>query len=301
MISNKIKALLAITLSTSIIGLSYVFIKTGVKSNLPLDLLSDRLTIAAILLLILRQLHCIRINKISNKQRKRIISLSLLYPIGFFSFQILGIRLIPASEASLIYTILPVVSLLISAIILKEKTTFSQKIGVALSVGGVLYIALQSSNNITPDYWGYFFIFCSLLFIAFYFVFLKKIVQEVSVITTTYYILLYGALITNIINLCIYIVSGNTLVPYFQRFSDLNYIYIILFLGILSTLMTSLFTNYSLRHLPVSLVGAFNNLSPIIGVFAGIFILHENLYSYYIYGGIIVLIGITMSTTINKK
>lgn len=137
MIPTKIKALLAVTLSTSVIGFSYVCIKTGVKSNFPLDLLSDRLAISAILLLILRLFHCIKIDRISNKQKRKIISLSLLYPIGFFGFQILGIRLIPASEASLIYTLLPVVTLLISEIILKEKTTFLQKMGVSLSVGGV--------------------------------------------------------------------------------------------------------------------------------------------------------------------
>ena len=298
---DKVKALFAITLSTIIIGLSYVFVKVGVKSASPLDLLSDRLAIAGILLFILRYSRFLKINKVTKREKMKIIGFSLLYPIGFFTFQILGIMLIPASEASIVYATLPIFTLLISAIVLKEKTTLHQKAGIVLSVGGVFYITLQSSGNLTSNYWGYLFILCSLLLIVFYYIFLKKNLQRASVVTITYYLLLYSAFLIGIINIFRWIIAGMEMTAYFQRFTDPGYICAILFLGILSTFMTSFLTNYSLSHLSVNLVGVFNNLSPIIGLFAGVFFLHESLYDYYLYGGIAVLIGITISSTVANK
>ncbi|MDH6310549.1 drug/metabolite transporter (DMT)-like permease [Dysgonomonas sp. PFB1-18] len=229
-----------------------------------------------------------------------LIELSLLYPIGFFAFQIFGILIIPTSEASIIYASLPIFTLLASSVILKEKTILHQKIGTVLSVAGIVYIVLQSFDHLSTNYLGYFFILCSLLSVVFYSIFLKKILEKTPSITATYYLLLYAALIVNVANIGNHIGEGN-IASYLERFSTADYVYVILYLGILSTLVTSFFTNYSLKYLPASLVGVFNNLSPVIGLFAGVIILHENLYNYYIYGGLLVLVGIAMSTITKNK
>ncbi|MDH6310543.1 drug/metabolite transporter (DMT)-like permease [Dysgonomonas sp. PFB1-18] len=85
---NKIKALLAIVLSTTIIGLSYVFIKNGLKWGSPLDLLSDRLAISGLLLLIFRYSGFIKIDKIDRNVKYKLIGVSSSFPtkptLGFF-------------------------------------------------------------------------------------------------------------------------------------------------------------------------------------------------------------------------
>ena len=173
---DKIKALLAIFLTTLIVGLSFVFVKMGLKYSTPVDLLADRLLVAFVVICLLRSFGAVKIGKIAKKQKIGLLGLSFLYPTGFFALQISGIEIIPATEASTIYALLPIFTLIGSAILLKEKTSLLQKSGALLSVLGVLYITFQSSINISMNYWGYFLIFSSLFAIVLYFILLKKTV-----------------------------------------------------------------------------------------------------------------------------
>ncbi len=292
---DKIKALLAIFLTTLIIGLSYVFVKMGLTFSTPIDLLADRLLVAFVVIYTLRLSGVVKIQNVTKKQKLELLAISFLYPTGFFALQISGIKIIPATEAAIIYALLPIFTLIASAALLKEKTTFLQKTGAVLSVAGVLFITFQSSVTISMNYWGYFLIFSSLISIVMYFVVLKRTLQNISTITVTFYILLYGMLIVNVINLFICISSGNTS-GFLQRFSIFDYWYVLFYLGVLSTFVTSFLTNFSLKHLPASVVGVFNNFSPVIGLFAGVLILKETLFSHYIYGGVVVLAGLFMSS-----
>lgn len=292
---DKIKALLAIFLTTLIVGLSFVFVKMGLKYSTPVDLLADRLLVAFVVICLLRSFGAVKIGKIAKKQKIGLLGLSFLYPTGFFALQISGIEIIPATEASIIYALLPIFTLIGSAILLKEKTSLLQKSGALLSVLGVLYITFQSSINISMNYWGYFLIFSSLFAIVLYFILLKKTVQNVSIITVTFYILMYGMLVVNLLNLFLTILTGSVS-GFMERFYHAEYLYVVAYLGVLSTFLSSFLTNFSLKYLPASVVGVFNNFSPVIGLFAGVIILKETLFSYYIYGGVIVLIGLFMSS-----
>ncbi|MDX9908999.1 MAG: DMT family transporter [Mariniphaga sp.] len=292
---DKIKALLAIFLTTLIVGLSFVFVKMGLKYSTPVDLLADRLLVAFVVICLLRSFGAVKIGKIAKRQKIGLLGLSFLYPTGFFALQISGIEIIPATEASIIYALLPIFTLIGSAILLKEKTSLLQKSGALLSVLGVLYITFQSSINISMNYWGYFLIFSSLFAIVLYFILLKKTVQNVSIITVTFYILMYGMLVVNLLNLFLTILTGSVS-GFMERFYHAEYLYVVAYLGVLSTFLSSFLTNFSLKYLPASVVGVFNNFSPVIGLFAGVIILKETLFSYYIYGGVIVLIGLFMSS-----
>lgn len=292
---DKIKALLAIFLTTLIVGLSFVFVKMGLKYSTPVDLLADRLLVAFVVICLLRSFGAVKIGKIAKRQKIGLLGLSFLYPTGFFALQISGIEIIPATEASIIYALLPIFTLIGSAILLKEKTSLLQKSGALLSVLGVLYITFQSSINISMNYWGYFLIFSSLFAIVLYFILLKKTVQNLSIITVTFYILMYGMLVVNLLNLFLTILTGSVS-GFMERFYHAEYLYVVAYLGVLSTFLSSFLTNFSLKYLPASVVGVFNNFSPVIGLFAGVIILKETLFSYYIYGGVIVLIGLFMSS-----
>ncbi len=131
----------------------------GLKYSTPVDLLADRLLVAFVVICLLRSFGAVKIGKIAKRQKIGLLGLSFLYPTGFFALQISGIEIIPATEASIIYALLPIFTLIGSAILLKEKTSLLQKSGALLSVLGVLYITFQSSINISMNYWGYSFDF----------------------------------------------------------------------------------------------------------------------------------------------
>ncbi|MDO4691984.1 MAG: DMT family transporter [Porphyromonadaceae bacterium] len=293
-INTQNKAILATLLGVSIIGLSYVFIKIGLYTSTPLDLLADRLLVAFGGMLLLRWGGLVAVERVSRQDRWRLLLFSLLFPTGFFALQALGLELIPASEAAIIYALLPAFTLAGSRLILGERTRRHQRVGSYLAVAGVLYITAQSLQQLSFNVWGYLFIFASLIAIVFYFICLKSITRSTPITTITYYILLYSSLTVNAFRLISHTATDGWEV-YWEQLT-LSYWGAILYLGLLCTLCTSFLTNYGIKHLPTNLLGVFNNLSPIIGLFAGVLILGEELHTYYLYGGLVVLLGLVLSS-----
>src|SRR5690606_13411774 len=148
---TKITAIAPFLASAIIIGFSYVVLKTGLKYASPFTVLIDRLVIAVLVVFLLKKTGVITIDKISNEQKVKLFFLSALYPIAFFMFQNFGIKHITASEASIIYSLIPILTTIASAIVLKEKTTLSQKFGILLSFGGMAYISFRRSEEHTSE------------------------------------------------------------------------------------------------------------------------------------------------------
>lgn len=293
-LNTQTKAILATLLGVSIIGLSYVFIKIGLCAATPLDLLADRLLVAFMGMLLLRLVGLVDVEHVPRQDRWRLLLFTLLFPTGFFALQALGLELIPASEAAIIYALLPAFTLAGSRLILRERTRRHQRVGSYLAVVGVLYITTQSLQQLSFNVWGYLFIFASLIAIVFYFICLKSLTRRTPITTITYYILLYSSLTVNAFRLINHTATDSWVV-YWEQLTP-SYWGAILYLGLLCTLCTSFLTNYGIKHLPTNLIGVFNNLSPIIGLFAGVLILGEELHTYYIYGGLVVLAGLVLSS-----
>jgi drug/metabolite transporter (DMT)-like permease len=66
-------------------------------------------------------------------------------------------------------------------------------------------------------------------------------------------------------------------------------------------LVTSLFNNYALAHIPASQVAVLNNLTPVISVMGGIMILGEQLHPYHFIGAALVIIGVLATTLFQHK
>ncbi len=98
-------------------------------------------------------------------------------------------------------------------------------------------------------------------------------------------------------------IQHNTLSQFYTPLAQKEFLWAVLFLGVLSSMLTSFLTNFALTQIPASQIGVFNNLSPVIAVAAGILILGEKLFTYHIIGGLLVLIGVAMTVFFkyNKK
>lgn len=80
-----------------------------------------------------------------------------------------------------------------------------------------------------------------------------------------------------------------------------TFIVSILYLGVLSSLVTSLLTSYALAHLPAAKVSVFNNLSPMIALFAGVLILGEHFDPLYLVGIALTLLGVVGTSMAKTK
>lgn len=297
---TKITAVASLFTSAIIIGFSYVVLKTGLKYASPFTILIDRLVIAVLVIFLLKKTGIITIDKVSNRQKVKLFFLSLLYPIAFFLFQNFGMQYITASEASIIYSLIPILTTIASAIVLKEKTTLLQKFGILLSFGGMAYISFRSFNGFSDSSTGYVLIFFSLLSMVFYYVFLKKSVAQISPVSITYYLILFAALSSVGVYLVWELINFQTL-PDLHRLGNYSYILAILYLGILSTLGTSLLTSIGVKNLSATQTSIFNNISPFFGILAGVLIMDDILQTYQIIGAVSIFTGMFISLKYTVK
>lgn len=290
---NKLSAIAALLASALIIGFSLVILKIGLVHAPPFTLLADRLIVAFAAIVLLKQLQLIQTDTIQPVQKKKLFLLALLYPSAFFLLQNFGLNLITASEAAIIYSLIPVVTTVASALLLHEKTTRVQQIGIGLSILGMAYIAFYSFQGVSDSVSGYLLILSSLLAISLYYVFLKKSVSGISTLTVTYYLMCYGTLVTVIFYIIWILINGN--LPSLQRFTQLPYFLSILYLGILSTLGTSLLITIGVRKLSPVQASIFNNMSPVFGILAGVLFMGDALERHHLIGAFGIFLGVFIS------
>lgn len=282
-----------LTLMTLIIGFSFIFVKIALRYAPPSDLLAHRFTTAAAGLIIYYAFYRKERPGIERKNIPALLALSLFYPLLLFGFQTIGLKYTSASEAGIISAVTPIITLILAALFLKEKNTTVQILFVLLSVSGVIYIMYRNGMTaITGETMkGNTLILLSVISIAIYYVMGRKANKQFNSMDITFFMSLTACIVFNFAAVVMHVKSGS-LAHYFDAFKNPGFLWPILYLGILSTFLTSFLGNNALSVIPAAQVSIFNNFSPVISVFGGVFFLNETLKGWHIIGGILVLGGI---------
>jgi drug/metabolite transporter (DMT)-like permease len=289
--NSKAKAYFAAIIYAFIIGLSFLFVKMALSFTDPLNVLAHRFSIAFLTLLFASFFGWVKL-RISKKDILYILPISLFYPAFFFAFQVFGLVYISSSEAGIIQAIVPVFTMILASLFLKETSSLLQKAALILSVLGVIYVFLmQGLNWESANFIGIVLIILSAFSAACYNVMAKKITKKYSLMDITYVMTLIGFISFNILSVAEHLMH-NTLGTYFSPFVNPEFVVAVLYLGILSSLLTSLLSNYTLSKIAASKMSVFSNLSTLITVIAGSVFLHENLEYYHIIGGSMIILGI---------
>lgn len=294
------KAYVAALLYAFIIGFSFVFVKLALLTAHPLDLLAHRFTvsfIAASAVIACRRSAL----KLSLKDIMLLIPLVLFNPILYFVLQTYGLMHISSSEAGIIQAMIPVMTMLLAAYWIKEVPSRWQKTGIGLSVMGVIYIFIMKGVDVqTASLTGGLLILLSSLAFAFYNVLGRKRSRQYHAMDITFLSMAGSFIVFNLLSVGRHAAEG-TLATYFAPFSEPWFLVSILYLGIMSSLVTSFLTNYALTYLEASKLSVFVNLATLITVFAGVMMLGEKLYFSHIIGGIAILTGVLMVNVSRKR
>lgn len=295
------KSYLAALLMAIIVGFSYLATKLGLRDGNPIEILAHRFTFALLGLIILFIFGFFRF-KLEKGDFLKILPLSLLNPILFFGLQILGVARVATSEAGIIQASTPILTMMLASFFLKEKTNNLQKFFVFLSLFGVVYISLMKPMSGNPgSLLGVFLLFLSSLSNAINLVFIRKLVPKYGFQKITSIVIFSGFVFFNGLYLANKIIQGEVS-TYFQGISHKPYLLSLLFLGVFSTLGSSLLANYALRSLEASRTSIFNHLATIISIFAGVIVLNETLHGYQILGGLFIILGVVGTNYFaNKK
>lgn len=94
--------------------------------------------------------------------------------------------------------------------------------------------------------------------------------------------------------------SDGSLADFIAPLFSLKFIIAIAYLGVLSSLVTSILTNYILSKIEASKMSVFSNLGTVISIVAGVLFLKEKLYYYHIIGSILIISGVIGTNFLDK-
>ncbi len=260
----------------------------------PYTAAANRFLLASLCLLAILYRTEKKLPKISGKQWLLVIALGLsgvfLYNIFFFN----GLRFIPASRASLIVAITPAVTAALSALFFKEYISPVRWLGIMISITGAILVVSHGqvasllNGGISV---GDVLIFGCVITWAIYTLTGKVALQHLSPLVVAAYSACIGFVTLGILAIPEGIVHSFTQLTW-QQWAAIS------FLAVFSTAISFIWFYEGIRAIGPSQAAIFGNLVPVFAVLLAVVILHEQVDAYMIGGGVLVLVGVSLT---NRK
>lgn len=196
--------------------------------------------------------------RVSKNDLLRLVLCGLL---GVATNQLLffhGLNLTSPIDASIIITAIPVLVLIFSAILLKEKITSNKLLGITIGgIGAVTLIAYGNSSGGTSSLLGNMFVFINACSYALYLVIVKPMMAKYNSMTVISWVFLFGFFfmfpfgIQDILN------------TNFEAFTVNTYL-VIAFVILGTTFLAYLFNIYALNYVSPSVNGSYVYLQPAV-------------------------------------
>lgn len=293
-------AYLSAVLNAAIIGFSFLFTKMALEHAHPLDTLMYRFAASFAVMSIPVAFGRIKL-KYRGKPLYKALLLATMYPLGFFTLQTFGLQHAASAEGGILYAFTPVVTMLLATVFLKEATTVPQKLSIFLSVFGVVFIFIMKGSSIElSNITGVFLLFLSCLALAGYNVLARALLRVFHPGEISYLLLGVGFVAFLVVSLTSHIAAG-TLNHLFAPLASGTFIVSILYLGVMSSLVTALTANYALSKIEASKMSVFANLSTVVSIVAGAMFLEENITVYHIIGSALIITGVMGANRLGRK
>lgn len=289
--SSTQKAIVAAILNAVIVGFSFIFVKMALTVSDPFDTLAHRFTLSFLAASLFTFPGWGRV-KFGISKAAVVIPLALLYPSLYFTLQAFGLLHTTSAVAGIIQATMPIFTIILAAMFLKETTSGFQKISTLISVAGIILIfAIPGVSISSSSLWGILLILISALSLAGYNVAARKLTRTWSPKELTYMITLFGFIFFNGLSIIKH-GSAGTLNQYFTPFQEPKFIFSMIYLGVLSSLVTSYLSNYALSRMEASRVSIFGSLSTVVSILGGVLLLNEQLEWYHWAGTVMIIAGV---------
>jgi len=226
------------------------------------------------------------------------MSFSLLGISGYNSFVYMGLQTTTATNALLINSSVPIMIIFLSAIILKQKVSIMQVLGILLSTVGVVFLVLQgnlgkiSSLSFNPgDLW----IIAAGLSWALYSVLMKYKPKELHALEFLTAVVFLGSIVL----LFIYLSKGYGISSGINIVSN-NY-WVILYMVIFPSILSYIFWHKGIDEIGAHKTGQFTHLMPIFGSVLAFLFLGERLEMFHLMGMALIGFGIYLSLFLKSK
>jgi drug/metabolite transporter (DMT)-like permease len=288
--SRRSTAMLSLLLVMGIWGSAFSVTKAATVEMPPVLIAFLRFALAAAILL---PLALLRPRQSPPMAARYWITVAAMGLCGFTLFQAgsnIAQTYITATQAAIIQSIIPVLTAILAALVLRERLSGLRVAGIALSLVGVLVVVLVAapSERAHDPLLGGAIMLAAVGMWAIYTVLAKRL-SGADLLHVTAYSTAFGALFLLPLAL---LESGGRALPAISVLGWLS----IAYLGILSSALASLLYNRSLAELEANQAATFINLVPIVGVAVAVLFLGEPLIGWQLVGGAVTLVGVWLAT-----
>lgn len=290
---SKLNATLLVILSTLFWGINFHTGKYVVGYISPLDGAALRFSLASIVILamLLVKESPLTIWRAIQQQWKAYTVLGIVGIAGFNGLFFWGLKYTSAVNGALIMATNPLVTVLLSALILKDNIRMNQYIGMCLSLVGVIIVITQGKWVMLRHFQiasGDWIIMGANVCFALYGVLCRRYLKESKPLITTAMTMIIGAVI---LLLCASLSSSASdwLHQNWRVYAALMH------MALLGTVLAYLFWNSGIIYLGINQTVIFFNLVPMFTVLIAIMI-GQPILLLQALGGMLVLIGVFISS-----
>ena len=207
-----------------------------------------------------------------------------------------GLNLTTPINAAIIMTVSPILVIVFSAIIIKEKITIRKLLGIFLGIVGAATLILKSGSISTDNafFVGNILIFINATSYSIYLVLVKTLMTKYNPITVMFYVFSFGLIFVLPFGLN-ELLEVNT-----QSFSKIIYLKVA-FVVICTTFLAYLFNAFALKTLNPSVVSTYIYLQPVLASVVAIFLKSDSLDFIKILSALFIFSAVYLVSIPNKK
>lgn len=282
----------AAVIESILFGLTFLGAKTALTAMDAIEVLTCRWTIAMILFVLLASVRIIKVD-LKGKALWPALLAAFIQPCINTICETCGIDLTTTSESAILYAMIPIAVVLISAIALRQRIRPVVAGGILLSfVGVVLSIAFGDGFSVGGKAAGYLFLLGMVVTGAVFTILSGRLSDRFSPMERTFIMAVMGGVWFNLLNLA----RGKGFHCYAVCFQEPKAGVAVLFLGAVGSFACYILFNYVVSKMPAPQASMLQvNLITLTGVVTGILLQGDSFGWYTVAGLILILAGVALA------
>ncbi len=288
--SRQFAGMMAAVAASLLFGLSFMFVKQSVNSVSAFTLLAWRFTFAFLAMCAAALLGVFKLN-LRGKDIKPLLLIALFQPLLYYLSETWGIALTTSSETGTVMACVPIVTLILSGVILKEPPTKLQAASIAVSVAGVLIIVLIKGLSASLNPLGYALLLVAMMSDSLFVIFSRKAAAYTST-EKTFIMSAAGAVVFTVCALVEHTAAGTLRQFMLLPFTNMDFLLSLLYLSVACSVVAFVLCNYGISVIGATRSASLAVLTTVISVAAGVVFLGEPFSLAQGAATVLVLIGV---------
>lgn len=289
----KIKAWILLTFTMLFWGMSFVWTRQLLDYFSPITIITLRLILSSLFLVVF-SFGIRRLKAIKRSDIKWFFLLAFFQPFLYFIFEGYGIKATSASFAAIIIATIPLFTPLGAWLVLKERITVMNFIGLFISFGGVALIIFNDTYGIAFSFIGFLILMGAVISAVGYMLMLKKLTGNYNSFTIATW--------QNVVGIVLFLPFFLSIsLPEFQGLQiTKTIVWPLVALAILASSLAFIFNTYGVRELGPSKASAFTNSVPVFTVVFAFLLLGEPIGWVKVTGMATVIVGLVLAQQSKK-